>query len=105
MSKELYHVSNEKGVPLEQFSEALFSTITSKGQVTIPAKVRDYINAKPGDKIQFSINEDNQVIVDVLKRDSLLDLFGSMPPKEKNPEEWSVIRKNAREEFLNSSEI
>ncbi len=33
----------------------LFATVTTKGQATIPAKVRDELSLKPGDKIVFLI--------------------------------------------------
>jgi AbrB family looped-hinge helix DNA binding protein len=39
------------------------STITSKGQVTIPKPVRDRLGVKPGDKIAFELNEDGQVLI------------------------------------------
>lgn len=31
------------------------STMTSKGQVTIPADIRKYLHLKPGDKIDFQL--------------------------------------------------
>ncbi|EEM38611.1 hypothetical protein bthur0004_54790 [Bacillus thuringiensis serovar sotto str. T04001] len=43
------------------------STLSQKGQVTIPAKIRDYIDAKAGDQIQFVIEGDN-VFVNVVKK-------------------------------------
>lgn len=33
------------------------STMTSKGQVTIPADIRRYLHLKPGDKIDFQLEE------------------------------------------------
>ena len=29
------------------------SAITSKGQVTIPKAIRDYLHVKPGDRVKF----------------------------------------------------
>ena len=40
----------------------LLSTITSKGQVTIPAEVRHSLGLKQGDKLSFVI-EDHQVLL------------------------------------------
>lgn len=40
----------------------LFSSVTQKGQATIPAKVRHCLHLSPGDKIGFVI-EDNRVFL------------------------------------------
>jgi antitoxin PrlF len=37
------------------------STLTSKGQTTIPKDIRDRLNLKPGDKIKFMVNADGSV--------------------------------------------
>jgi len=34
------------------------STLTTKGRVTIPKRVRDYLGLSPGDKVRFNY-EDN----------------------------------------------
>lgn len=34
------------------------STLTSKGQVTIPKRLRDYLGLAPGDKVRFEYGED-----------------------------------------------
>ena len=39
------------------------ATITSKGQVTVPKKVRDQLHLKAGDKIEFLVDEDGTVRV------------------------------------------
>lgn len=33
----------------------LTSTITSKGQITIPKEIRDLLNLRPGDRIDFIV--------------------------------------------------
>ncbi|MDE3840653.1 AbrB family transcriptional regulator [Bacillus methanolicus] len=86
-----------KGVNI--YSSAYTSTLSSKYQVTVPSKVREIINAEPGDQVIFAINANNEVVVKVNKKNSLLSLFGSMPPKgNSEPMEWSDIREQAREE-------
>lgn len=80
----------------------VMSTLSKKGQVTIPSKVRNYIKAEPGDQIQFSMDEKGKIVLDVAKKDSLLSLFGSMPPKgTSNNEDWQKVREQAREEMIN----
>ncbi len=39
------------------------ATITSKGQVTVPKKVRDQLHLKAGDRIEFLVDEDGTVRV------------------------------------------
>lgn len=39
------------------------STLTSKGQVTVPKKIRDYLGLKPGSTVAFSLGPDGEVIV------------------------------------------
>ena len=37
--------------------------LTSKGQVTIPKRVRDYLGLKPGSTVQFEVRGDGQVLL------------------------------------------
>jgi len=37
--------------------------LTSKGQVTIPKRMRDYLGLKPGSTVQFEVNSDGQVLL------------------------------------------
>jgi antitoxin PrlF len=39
------------------------TTMTVKGQVTIPKKVRQALQLAPGDGVEFAVNSDGQVIV------------------------------------------
>ena len=39
------------------------STLTSKGQTTIPKDVRKRLNLQPGDRLEFVIDEDGRVLV------------------------------------------
>jgi AbrB family looped-hinge helix DNA binding protein len=39
------------------------STITVKGQTTIPKEVRDFLQLNPGDQIDFIIESDGRVVV------------------------------------------
>jgi len=39
------------------------SAITSKGQVTIPKKIREFLNVKTSDRIVFSPMEDGKVLI------------------------------------------
>jgi AbrB family looped-hinge helix DNA binding protein len=39
------------------------STLTGKGQTTIPIKVRNHLKLRPGDKIEFVIERDGKVVL------------------------------------------
>ena len=38
-------------------------TITSKGQVTVPKVIRDFLRVKPGDPVDFVIEDGGRVVV------------------------------------------
>lgn len=39
------------------------TTVTSKGQVTIPKKVRDALKLSPGCAVEFSVNREGEVVL------------------------------------------
>lgn len=39
------------------------TNMTTKGQVTIPKKVREALHLAPGDGVEFNVNREGQVIV------------------------------------------
>jgi len=57
------------------------STITSKGQTTVPLKIRESIGAKPGTKLCWYVMPDGSLRVRV-KAKSLMSLAGSLVPPE-----------------------
>jgi AbrB family looped-hinge helix DNA binding protein len=43
------------------------TTVTSKGQVTIPKKVRDYLGIEPGSAVDFELTRDGHVMLRLVK--------------------------------------
>lgn len=39
------------------------TTLTSKGQVTIPKRIRDALNLAPGCAVEFAVNRDGEVVI------------------------------------------
>ncbi len=39
------------------------STLTSKGQTTIPKDIREYLNLRPGQRIDFIVDEEGRVVL------------------------------------------
>jgi AbrB family looped-hinge helix DNA binding protein len=59
------------------------STITAKGQTTVPADVRAQVQAKPGTKLVWSVTPDGTIIVRA-KTKSILSMAGMLKaPKGK----------------------
>ena len=39
------------------------STLTSKGQITLPKPIREYLHVVAGDRIDFVVEENGQIVV------------------------------------------
>jgi antitoxin PrlF len=76
-------------------SHEYVSTITSKGQITVPVEIRRALGLKAQDKLLFRI-VDGKVEVAPLPM-SLAEAYGSVPPLTQ-PEDFSAVRATAREE-------
>lgn len=49
----------------------MLSTLTSKGQVTVPKNIRDQLNIQAGSQLDFTINNDGTICVRPLNRTAL----------------------------------
>ena len=47
-----------------QSSNTISTTVTSKGQVTIPVQIREHLGIKPKDRVRFAIGTDGLVTVE-----------------------------------------
>ena len=56
--------------------------ITSKGQVTIPKRIREYLGLKPGSEVEFAFGADKEVLLRT-KRE---------PPKEPVESRFAAVR-------------
>ncbi len=52
-----------------------YSTVTRKGQVTIPMAIREKLDIAYGEKVEFAVNEHNEVVIRPVKV-SLEDVYG-----------------------------
>jgi antitoxin PrlF len=71
------------------------TTITQRGQVTIPAEVRRLLGAKPRDKIDFRVEGDIVRLVPV--EFTLEQVFGSVTPLQR-PEDFDELSRRAKDE-------
>ena len=70
------------------------STITTKGQVTIPAEIRTDLGLKPNDRVRFNLHDGVLTIAPATSR--IRRHFGSVKPHNR-PEDWQAIRDEAEE--------
>jgi AbrB family looped-hinge helix DNA binding protein len=74
------------------------TTVTTKGQVTIPKQLRDSMNIQPGCKVFFEANQDGEVIlrkcgpVDERKPDRFDEVLGSADIKWRTDELMALLR-------------
>ena len=86
------------------------ATVTSKGQVTIPARIREALGIRRGTRLLFHV-EDEEVVIEapqsgrraVIRRfPDFFDLAGSVPvPTDLRGASWAAIRRQARERRAN----
>jgi len=76
------------------------ATVTSKGQTTIPREVRNFLNLKPGDKLEFKLNPNDRTVVLKAANIHIASLRGilkteGMKPYDSN-ERVIAVRKRVR---------
>ena len=69
------------------------STVTTKGQTTIPKEVREAMNLKPGDRLLYTLDAENGVHIEVLQ--GAASLKGSLTSDKGKGMTFSQIRKAA----------
>ena len=60
------------------------TTMTSKGQTTIPKEIRDSLRIKPGDRMTFTLMPDGTVVMRVKNR-HIAELAGALRRKGRKP--------------------
>ena len=82
------------------------ATVSSKGQVTIPAAVREALGIRRGTRLMFRVENDHVVMEQpdsarravVRRLPDFFDLAGSVPvPAELRGASWAVVRRRMRE--------
>ena len=79
--------------------------VTSKGQVTIPKEIRDYLKLKPGDEVFFVIDNQRRRVTFWAKNGDIREMAGILKdvvPKRRRPvtvEEMNeaILREHSRE--------
>lgn len=79
--------------------QEIISTITSKGQVTIPAEVRRHLGVGEHGKIVFVIDDDGEVRLSVLEFPTIDSLRG-VPGSLARPLSWREMKEIAHEDHV-----
>ena len=72
------------------------ATLTSKGQLTIPKAVRNYLRLNAGDKVLFIIRE-NKVELEAIGG-SILDWYGAL--QADGPQDLDEVRAQVRQAIV-----
>ena len=75
----------------------IISTVTSKGQVTIPAEVRKSLGISQGDKLSFVIDDEGRIELKVPTYPDVASLAGAAGTLDR-PMNWDQVREIARED-------
>ena len=59
------------------------STLTSKGQITIPKNLRDLLSIGIGDKLEFIINDQGELVIKPITKKAI-DVFGQLSKYKKD---------------------
>jgi len=74
------------------------ATVSSKGQITLPTKIRKIMGIRSKDKVQFIIR-DNEIIIKPLR--SFRELRGTIKPKKGDPRK--VVRAAVAQHVMETS--
>ncbi len=80
-------------------TRAHVSTLSEKGQVTIPAELRRALGLEPNDQLVFRIDEDGLRLEKLPL--SFEDVFGAVTPLQR-PEDWDTRIREAKDERAES---
>ena len=68
------------------------STISSKGQITVPQEIRKRLGLQPGDRVEFVVEEDRTVIrparSEVNPFERFVGILGPFPGGEEGIKTW-----------------
>jgi AbrB family looped-hinge helix DNA binding protein len=74
--------------------KTLESSMTQKGQITIPAEIRSRLGLHPRDRVRFELLDGSVIITPVPSK--ILRHFGTVEPRNR-PEDWRAVRDEVEE--------
>lgn len=77
------------------------STLTAKGQTTIPREIREYLHLSPQDKIVY-VPDGNKVYL-TLVQGNILDIKGAVKRKGQKPVDFHKLREHVKQKVSEES--
>jgi len=74
------------------------STLTTKGQITIPKEIREHLKLRAGHRLEFQIGTDGLVVMRPRNRD-VRELKGILRPKRRKPVSVEQMNEAIAENF------
>jgi antitoxin PrlF len=75
---------------------AASSTISSKGQITVPVEIRQRLGLKPGDRVEFVVENDRTVLLPPQREENPFEKYiGALPYDKPAPDSvafWREMR-------------
>ncbi len=63
-------------IPTDQIQAAGVSTVSEKGQITVPKRLRERLGIRAGDRLEFSEERGRLVISKAVERDPVQAVYG-----------------------------
>jgi antitoxin PrlF len=89
------YLASERKMPMKE----IVSTITSKGQVTIPVEIRKKLGLGSGAKIAFVVDDDGSISLRPPTYPTIASLAGAAG-KLDEPMTWEEMRRIAIEDYI-----
>ena len=78
-------------------NKEIVSTISSKGQVTVPVEIREFLGLMPNDKLAFVVKDSGNIEIERPKYPDLESIFGSAGTMKEPMDLEEVIKKSRAE--------
>lgn len=77
-----------------------YSKVTAKGQVTLPADLRQRVGIEPGDLVEVRVGVSDDPVIEVRRRPSLIEATAGIarPKVPYQPLEWDEVEEIVKEE-------
>jgi AbrB family looped-hinge helix DNA binding protein len=72
------------------------TSVTSKGQVTIPKEIRDLVGIRPRDRVGFRVEDG---VIRIVKQRTVRDVAGTVKPLRKIDDLETMIRDAKQDHF------
>ncbi len=88
-------------------NKEIISTISSKGQITLPVEIREFLGVDKNEKVAFVVNDAGNIYLKTPKYDSIASLANSAKPVEEHLRNltWDQIREIAIEDHIKENYI